>query len=120
MSETQAGLFGDKFVPGNGTEKGDRKIEGLRAKAERTGPGSTYLLLARTVIRTLAQTGQPFTSETVLKVIGYAPMLDHRTIGTSLREARVDGLIVATGRWTKAEARSRNGGWVREWTGVKK
>lgn len=118
MSETQAGLFGDKFVPGNGTETGDRKIEGLRAKAERSGPGSTYLLLARTVIRTLAQTGQPFTSETILRVIGYPFALDHRTIGTALREARVDNVIRATGRWTKSEAKSRNGGWVREWVGV--
>ena len=119
MSETQAGLFGrEHFNAGAGRERSDRKLEGLRAKAEKSG--STYLLAARAAIHALALGDAPFTSETVVKAIGYVVGMDHRVIGCALREARVEGVIRATGRWVTAEARSRNGGSCREWAGVKR
>ena len=104
------------FRPGLGSERGDRKIEGLADRARRIEP--SWYNAARVAIKALAISGVPFTSEDVFKAIGYPVGLDHRTVGSALREARVDKVIRATGKTRVATARSRNGGYVREWIGT--
>lgn len=80
--------------------------------------GAAGYTAARVAIKALAVSGIPFTSEDVFKAIGYPVGLDHRTIGSALREARIDKVIRATGKVRVATARSRNVGYGREWIGV--
>lgn len=115
---SQTDLFASgNFRPGVGQERGERKVAALAEKALRVQP--SWYNAARVAIKALAISGVPFTSEDVFKAIGYPFGLDHRTIGSALREARIAGIIRATGRWVTATARSRNGGACREWIGAK-
>lgn len=119
MPETQAGLFDPpKPQPGLGTARSDRKIEGLQAKAEKTG--SRYIEIASAVIRALAIDRETFTSDDVRKLLGNPSGLDPRTLGCAFRAERIAGRICSTGEWRVSDFASRNGGVVRVWKGTKK
>jgi hypothetical protein len=78
---------------------------------------------ARSCLRELAETGEPFTSDDLLARAG-VPDPDHQPnasmnqVGALFREAAQQGLIETDGRVVKSRQPHRKGGAVRVWRGV--
>lgn len=85
------------------------------AIVEAAAPG-VWLDLARHTIRTLAATGEPFTSDAVWERIGQPP--EPRALGAVMRGLARDGVIVSTGTYHPSQRVQNHCRPVAVWRGA--
>lgn len=86
-------------------------------------PTPTWFDRATTALIALAASGDPFTSDDLIDVVG-VPDADHQPnarnnqVGAVFREAARQGIIRSEGRVVQSRQPHRKGGAVRVWRGI--